>query len=90
MEFKEKYTNESEKLAPENKDKIVLSNNAYSIGEAVDNLIGALLRIHFTLPMTRESLKVLPENKERDKGHGEQPGHRPLPTREYAGDGNSA
>jgi len=39
MEFKDKYTSTSEKDKIENKNKTVLSDDAYSISEAVDNLI---------------------------------------------------
>ena len=38
MEFKEKYTNEKEKEKPEEKGKIVLSNDAFALGEVLEEL----------------------------------------------------
>jgi len=39
MRFNEKYTNTAEREIIENKDKTVLSNDAYAVGEAIQMLI---------------------------------------------------
>lgn len=38
MKFKERYTSISEQTLPENKDKIVLSDDAYAISEMLSDL----------------------------------------------------
>ena len=38
MTFNEKYARESEKTKPENKDKKVISDDAFAIGEIIDLL----------------------------------------------------
>lgn len=38
MEFEEKYCSESEKAKPENKDKKVLSDDAYALGEQMEKI----------------------------------------------------
>lgn len=44
MKFEDKYTNDSGKTKPENKDKTVLSNDTYAIGELLDKLVIELRR----------------------------------------------
>ena len=39
MGFKDTYTSESEKTKIENKDKKVISDDAYAIGDVIDDLI---------------------------------------------------
>lgn len=36
MGFKEKYANTADKEKPENKDKIILSNDAFAVGEIIE------------------------------------------------------
>ena len=45
MKFKEKYTNETDKNKPENKDKFVLSDEVYIVGEVLDEIANKLSRI---------------------------------------------
>ncbi len=42
MEFKEKYTALAEKDKIENKDKIVISNEAYALGELLEQIFNKL------------------------------------------------
>jgi hypothetical protein len=42
MELSEKYVNESEKLLPENKDKKILSDDAFAVCEFIELLINKI------------------------------------------------
>ena len=44
MNFDEIYTSESEKIQIENKDKKVISDDAFAIGKQIENLIKTILR----------------------------------------------
>lgn len=44
MSFKEKYTSVTEKNKPENKDKIVISDDFYSVGEVISELVEMIRR----------------------------------------------
>ena len=39
MQFEDKYTSVSEKSKPENKDKKVITDDAYALAEVIDQLI---------------------------------------------------
>lgn len=39
MSFKENYCDETDKTKPENKDKKIISDDAYAIGEILDNIL---------------------------------------------------
>ncbi len=45
MEFKDKYTNIDEQAKPENKDKMVLTLEAYAIGEMLEQVMRQLRRL---------------------------------------------
>lgn len=49
MKFKEKYCNTKDKNKPENQDKTILSDDAYSIAETVDNLINKIEHVRMGL-----------------------------------------
>lgn len=42
MKFEDKYTSESEKSKPENKDKKVITDDAYAIAEIINALINKI------------------------------------------------
>ena len=44
MRFEERYVRDSEKAETSNKDKKVISNDAYAIGEMLESLVNMIAR----------------------------------------------
>jgi len=44
MDFNKKYAPESEKTKPEHKDKKIIGDEAYAIGEVIQELINTFIR----------------------------------------------
>ena len=49
MNFTEKYASFSEKDKPENKDKKIISDDFYAVGEVLDELIQKMERLRVSL-----------------------------------------
>jgi len=49
MKFTEKYKRESEKETDENKDKLILSDDAFAIGEVIEMLINKIEHARLSL-----------------------------------------
>jgi len=45
MDFKDKYTIECEKTKPKNKEKNVISDDAFAVGEVIDELINKIEQV---------------------------------------------
>ena len=42
MNFQEKYVTSAEAIKPENKNKVIISNDAYAVGEMILELINSI------------------------------------------------
>ena len=49
MKFVDKYTTQTESTLPENKDKSIIGEDAFAIGEAIDLLIAKIERVRVSL-----------------------------------------
>ena len=45
MEFNDKYVSEKDQALPANKDKVVLSNDAFAIGEMLQEVVQGLRKV---------------------------------------------
>ena len=49
MKFKEKYGREADKGLPKNKDKNIISDDAFAVGEMIENLINKIEHVRMSL-----------------------------------------
>ena len=49
MEFQTKYVISTEAIKSENKDKIIISNDAFAVGEVIEELIKKIEKVRIAL-----------------------------------------